>query len=136
MRDAGWILAVGCVVSLSPPVWSWLVWPNSGLPHAAFLWLVVFGFSVAPFVLLGALRASTAMTQIAAFVTLLGCSVLVVFGQVAGLNPNDPSSTAVIAVFFVPFYACFGVLVVFALDALVRGVSLFHRARRDPPASV
>jgi peptidoglycan/LPS O-acetylase OafA/YrhL len=130
--DAIWIIAAGAVVAAAPAFWYSRVWPNQ--PDAttgAGGWLFLFGFSVAPFVLLAALRGRGRMGRLAALIGSLAGGALIVLGQVAGLNPNDPSSTASIALVTVPIYACVAVGLIFGAEQLIRALVSFKRSHSN-----
>ncbi|HEY3962910.1 MAG TPA: hypothetical protein VGL84_10325, partial [Gaiellaceae bacterium] len=80
-----------------------------------------------PFTLVAALRAAEVLGRITAASALVISSGLVVFGQVVGLNPNDPSSTAVIAVAVLPIYACMAVGLVFGVERITKAVVSYCR---------
>jgi hypothetical protein len=60
------------------------------------------------------------MRRAAAAVALVVAAALVVLGQVAGLDPNDSSSTGTVALFVLPMYACLAVGLVVGGDHLAR----------------
>lgn len=130
--DALLVAATGVVVAVAPLVWYPIVWPDaaagSDLPIVD-TWM--FAFSVAPFVLVAALRGTTVLGRGAATVCAAIAGCLVVLGDVAGMDPNDPSSTASIALFVVPVYACVAVGGVVALDLVRRAVVGHVRYLRD-----
>jgi hypothetical protein len=82
----------------------------------------VFGISLVPFLALALVRQTAVMGRAAAFIALLLCGGLVVLGQVAGLDPTDPSSTASIALVLLPMYACVAVGVVLGVEAVVKAL--------------
>jgi hypothetical protein len=61
------------------------------------------------------------MGRLAAAVATAIVVPLVVYGQYAGLNPNDSSSTAPIALVIMPIWAVVPVMLVWWLGVLVRG---------------
>jgi hypothetical protein len=121
LRDALLIAAFGVAVALAPLVWYPIVWPDtakeSDLPIVD-VWIVAF--SVAPFVMVAMLRGMTAIGRGMAVLATVVAGFLVVLGQVAGMDPNDSSSTAVLALVVLPVYACVAVGVVIALDLVRR----------------
>lgn len=125
----------GALVAGTPPLWYSLAWEEHDSGIGAGGWLFLAAFSFAPFLLLGALRGGGAMGRIAALATLLACAALVILGQVSGLNPDDPSSTAAISVVVVPVNTCILVALVLVVERLLRGaVSLVHSRRSRGPS--
>ena len=66
---------------------------------------------------------STAPVSQAAMLATAAVALIVILGQAAGLNPNDPSSTAIVAVGMAPVFASLIVLVVWGIDRAVRAVA-------------
>jgi hypothetical protein len=130
-RDVNVIAAAGVVVAAAPVVWYPLVWsdPSRGATSAGG-WVLLFAFSVAPFWLVAFLRATGRMRRVAGIVAAVIVAALVVLGQIAGLNPNDPSSTASIALVTTPIGAGFVALAIWGVDRAVQAVGALLRTRR------
>ena len=121
LLDAGVVLLLGALVSAAPAFWYPIVWPDAPDVDNGFgSWLFLFAFSLVPFVLAAVLRATRAMGRLTAAVATATAAALVIFGQDAGLDPNNPSSTTPIALVVVPFWAAGLVLAVWVVGALAR----------------
>jgi peptidoglycan/LPS O-acetylase OafA/YrhL len=135
-REAVWILVGGVVVAAAPAFWYARVWPdavtrygqNDGPSHGA--WWFLFVCSIVPFILVAVLRERGSMSRIATSVAVLAVGVIVVLGQLAGLNPNDPSSTAPIAIVTTPAAAAVLVILIFITDEQIRAARS-RRGRAD-----
>jgi hypothetical protein len=125
------IIVIGSFVAAAPVVWTALVWPGQD-DGAWWGWWVVFVPSVIPFGLAALLRGTGGIRRTASVVAMALATALVILGQAAGLNPNDPSSTASIAVLILPIYAAIAVLVVWGADNAVAGLMKSWRSRRAP----
>jgi hypothetical protein len=127
--ECGVILGVGAIVSAAPAVWYPLVWEGSSS------WLddwVGFTFSMLPFLLAALLRAIGALSRIGGGLALAVSVPFVVFGQVSGLNPNDTSSTASIAIAVAPMWATGGVVLIWWADRIVIVATRAWRSTRRP----
>jgi hypothetical protein len=129
LSDAILIAVVGAAVAAGPAVWTPLVWPDvGGVGSGGDRW--IFAFSIGPFILLGFLRAIGVMHRPVTLATGVIVVLLVVLGQEAGLDPNDPSSTASIALVTVPVFACVVVLAALFVDLIVVAIVTFRRLRQ------
>ncbi len=127
------VVSLGVVVAVAPEVWYRLAWPDAASQFGGgpVLDLVLFGVSVAPFALVALLRTILVLGRRAAVIATLLAGAIVVFGQIAGMDPNDPSSTAAIALVTAPLLAC-GVIGCLALvDSVTRAIFDSWRAWRD-----
>jgi hypothetical protein len=131
-RDGILIAGVGVLVAGSPVIWTNIVWPDQVDPVTPGAWLFLFAFSILPFGLVALQRATGVIRRGAAAVATVVAVSLVVIGQAAGLNPDDPSSTASIAVVIVPFYAVFAALVIWGADHALAALVSSWRSRRAP----
>jgi hypothetical protein len=131
LLDAGAISLVGALVSAVPALWYPIVWPDGNAGAGFGSWLFLFAFSFVPFALAAALRATGTMGRLTAVIATAAAAGIVVFGQYAGLDPNDPSSTAAIALVIVPFWAAAAVFAVWVVGVLARAaVDALRRAAR------
>ena len=127
-RDALAVVVWGCLIAAAPAAWYPRVWPRAG---DAGWGLFGFACSVAPFALLAYLRDRRGMRRGATALAAVICAALVVLGQVAGLDPNDPSSTAPIALVTLPMFAALVVGSLYAADtALMTLVENWRRRWR------
>jgi hypothetical protein len=109
-----------------------------GAVGSSWGWVFVFVPSIVPFGLAALLRGAGdgGMGRAASVVATVVAAALVILGQEAGLSPNDPSSTAVVAVVIVPIYAAVAVLVIWGADNAVAALTKSWRSRKamNPPA--
>jgi hypothetical protein len=130
LRDAVVIGSVGFAIAAAPAIWSPRVWPDSvGDGIDAGGWLFLFAFSCAPFALVAYLRASGQMRRVAGMPAAVIIAALVLLGQVSGLDPNDPSSTASISLVTVPVFAGFVALLIWGGDEAIQALAARRRAR-------
>ena len=129
LRDALWIAAVGIAVASAPIIWAPLAW-ESGSDASAWSLLLIL-FEAPPFVFAAVLRARGQLGRVGAAVATAAASGWVVFGQVLGLNPNDPSSTAALGLLIGPFYGVPTVASIWLLAHLARAVRRRRSALRD-----
>jgi len=131
-REAAWIVAGGTAIAAAPAFWYSRVWPDGvGYGHGPTqgAWWFVFACSIGPFILVAALCEATSMSRVAIYGASLVAAVMVVLGQLAGLDPHDPSSTASIAVVATAIGAAMVVVFVFVADEQIRNaVSRRRRA--------
>jgi FtsH-binding integral membrane protein len=134
-REAAWILASGVAVAAAPAFWYSQVWPDAGL-HGQETnltrseWWFVFACSIGPFILVAALREAGSMSRVGTYTAAVVVAVFVVLGQLAGLDPHDPSSTASIAVVTTPVGGALLVIIIFVADEQIRA-AVSRRRRAD-----
>jgi hypothetical protein len=134
-REAAWILAGGAAVAAAPGYWYSRVWPDAAgyTQDTRSAWWFVFACSIGPFILVAALRQAGSMSRAATYAAAPVVAVCVVLGQLAGLDPQDASSTASIAVVTTAVPAAMLVLVIFVADEQIRAaVSRRRRAKEKP----
>jgi len=131
-REAAWILAGGAAVAAAPALWYSRVWPDDSLrtntDPTQGAWWFVFACSIGPFILVATLREADSMSRIAIYAAALVVAVIVVLGQLAGLDPHDSSSTASIAVVTSAIGAAMLVALIFVADEQIRAA--ISRRRR------
>jgi hypothetical protein len=134
LREAAWITACGIGVSAAPAFWYARVWPDAVSKYGSDSrgsWWLVFAFSMIPFIVIAFLREQGTMSLIAASVSTLLAGLVVIDGQYAGLNPNDPSSTASIALVIGPVLAAALVVPIYVVDDAIRSARSRRRQGDD-----
>jgi hypothetical protein len=135
-REAAWILAGGVAVAAAPAFWYAHVWRDAEQRHGQGAsptlgaWWFVFAWSIVPFILVAVLRERGSMNRIAAYAATLATAVIVVLGQLAGLDPNNASSTASISIVTTPVAAVVLVILIFIADEQVQA-AVSRRRRRQ-----
>jgi FtsH-binding integral membrane protein len=137
-REAAWVLAGGVAVAAAPAFWYSQVWPDAGrygqdTNPTRSAWWFVFACSIGPFILVAALREAGSMSRVATYTAAVVVAVSVVLGQLAGLDPHDPSSTGSIAVVTTAVGAAMLVVIIFVVDEQIRAaVSRRRQAEENP----
>jgi hypothetical protein len=134
-REAAWILAGGAAVAAAPAFWYSQVWPDAvrygqDTNPTQSAWWFVFACSIGPFIFVAAFREAGSMSRVATYAAALVAAVIVVVGQLAGLDPHDPSSTASIAVVTTAVGAAMLVVIMFAADEQIRA-AVSRRGRAE-----
>ena len=123
-----WITAVGIAVAVAPIIWVPLAWDDGTYGSGSLFLLFLILFEALPFELAAVLRGCGQLSRVGGIVATIAASGWVVFGQGLGLNPNDPSSTASLALLFGPLYGIPSVALIWLLDRVAHAITSWRRA--------
>ena len=118
-------LAIGLLVAVAPFAWYGLVFTDrfAPTPATAGSKAAAAVFALPGFVVLAVLRRSGMVSRAGCVLALVVAATAVVALQYATLDPSDTSSTASLGFLFESVYGVVAVLVVAALDGIVRAIA-------------
>jgi hypothetical protein len=130
-RETSLVFAVGIVVAAAPVVWYPRAWPaqDHAVSPSAFSWLILVVVSLLPFVLLAVLGGGGAIGRATVALGIVVAAGVVVWGDVAGLDPHSSAQVSAAALVVAPLGACVAVGLLVLADRAVQALS--HREQHD-----